>query len=528
MRKRSILLAVLLAVFLLLLLGLRAARPAIAAFVRHRTEDILEEHFESRVEFADFQVSFTPGLRVTVTQLVLRYHRRTDIPPLIQIAELTMTARLLSFLRPRPHIAAVHLAGLQITLPPREPGNPPILGATDADLKSKYPVVIDLLQTNDAKVTLLREQPRKPPLEFPLDHLELTGLSFEHPARFTATLTNAVPKGEIDVSGQFGPWNGETPRSTFIQAEYRFGHADLATIKGLQGTLSSTGSFAGPLDYLAVKGSTETPDFTLRSVGNPIALHTDFVATVDATNGNTYLHKVAARFLRSTLVAAGEVVDLNREIQGRTIDLDANSENARVEDLIRLAVKTEEPVLTGLTRLKVKIHIPEEDVDLNERLEVTSEFRVDNGQFTNPASQEKVDLLSRKGQGQPKNNEIAHVSSQLAGAMHLEKGVIHFSGLRFMVPGARVDLHGTYTVAGGGLDFHGTLFLDAKLSQATTGAKALLLKALEPFFAGKNGGSKLPIKIAGTSEHPQFGLDRGGNDGAVSPVSQSKTHAVDK
>jgi hypothetical protein len=519
MQRRYIIIALLLSIFFLLLLGLWAMRPALASFVRHRTEGILQEHFASSVQFADFQVSFTAGLHVTVSQLVLRYHGRQDIPPLIQIAQLSIALRPLNIVRPRPHIATVRLAGLQITLPPRELATPPMLRA--GDLRDKSPIVIDFLQTDNAKITLLRGQSAKAPLEFLLHHLELTNINFENPAKFTATLTNAVPKGEIEVGGVFGPWNGETPRNTFVQAQYHLRNANLATINGLQGTLSSVGTFSGPLDYLAVKGSTETPDFTLGSVGNPIALHTDFVAVVDGTNGNTYLQSVVARFLRSSLVVTGEVVDLNRDVPSRTVNLDTYSENARVEDLIRLAVKTEEPVLIGLTRLQAKIRIPEEDVDLSQRLEVSSEFRVDDGTFTKPAIQERIDSLSRKGQGQPKNDEIAQVQCELTGAMHLEKGVIHFSGLRFSVPGAKVNLRGSYTLVGGKVDFHGNLFLDAKLSQTTTGPKALLLKALDPFFADRSGGSRLPIKIVGTSAHPQFGLDRGHNDRVASHATQT-------
>jgi hypothetical protein len=62
----------------------------------------------------------------------------------------------------------------------------------------------------------------------------------------------------------------------------------------------------------------------------------------------------------------------------------------------------------------------------------------------------------------------------------------------------------------GNLDFHGHLLLQAKLSQTMTGAKSVLLKAADPFFKGKNGGSSVPIKITGTREQPQYGLDLGG------------------
>ena len=50
--------------------------------------------------------------------------------------------------------------------------------------------------------------------------------------------------------------------------------------------------------------------------------------------------------------------------------------------------------------------------------------------------------------------------------------------------------------------------MQAKLSQTVTGAKSFFLKAVDPFFKGKNGeGTSLPIKIAGTKDHPSFALD---------------------
>jgi len=33
------------------------------------------------------------------------------------------------------------------------------------------------------------------------------------------------------------------------------------------------------------------------------------------------------------------------------------------------------------------------------------------------------------------------------------------------------------------------------------------LKALDPFFKGKNAGTVVPIKITGTKDQPSFGLD---------------------
>jgi len=50
--------------------------------------------------------------------------------------------------------------------------------------------------------------------------------------------------------------------------------------------------------------------------------------------------------------------------------------------------------------------------------------------------------------------------------------VIRFSELAFSVPGAVIDLAGTYELAGESVDFKGHLRTQARLSQMTTGTKS--------------------------------------------------------
>lgn len=489
----------------LFILG-RLMRPRLSALLGERVQESLGERFESRVQFSDFRLSLFPRPSATVTEVVLLHHGRTDVPPLIQATELSLAMHWRGFTGPRVRISQVTVKGLRITLPPRAPGSRPRENAKVADSQSKYPIFIEKLRADDSQIILLRAQPEKRPLIYLMHRLEVKNLGFDRPAEFESTLTNAVPRGEIYAKGSFGPWQSDAPRDTPVEATYRFEHADLGTIKGLQGILSSTGTFAGPLDYLDVKGSTVTPDFTLRRVANPIDLRTEFSATVDGTNGNTYLHSVRAHFLHSTLSTQGEVIDRDSSVRGRTILLDVESSEARAEDLIWLAVKTDRPVVRGPVKLQAKIRIPEEDKDLSDRLEVSSHFVLSDGQFTNPTIQEKVDLLSRKGQGEPKNPEIAHVPSELVATMHCQNAKIQFSSLEFLVPGAHLNLQGSYTLGDGALAFDGSLFLDAKLSRTTTGAKSFFLKAADPFFRGKNGGARIPVKVEGTKDHPTFGL----------------------
>lgn len=489
-----------------LLAALYAFTPAIKTAMRKRTEAYLRARFQSDIEFSHFDVYLFPHVHVTIDGLTLRLQGRTDVPPLIQIEHVKFTASISGMLRKRFTIRDVRLDGLQIHMPPKGSGERPKILGTETDLAEKYPVLIGEIDANDALISILRGDPGKPPREFPIHELLIKDFSFDRPASFHAVLTNPVPKGLIDCAGQFGPWNAEDPRNTPVAARFTFSDADMGTIKGLAGTLHSTGKFSGPLDYLNVQGSTDTPDFALRMSAHPVNLHTDYTAIVDGTNGDVILKPVVAHFRHTTLVVNGEVVDLTPE-KGRTIVLDAISREAAIEDLLYLTVKNDPPIMTGPAALKAKIDIREGDADILQRMTIDGQFSVADARFTSSGVQEKVDTLSRKAQGHPKDQDIDDVVSNLNSTFRVDQGVARFSRLSFGVPGANVLLTGTYGLDSGELDFHGNLAMQAKLSQTTTGAKSFFLKAVDPFFKGKNGGSDLPIKITGTKDHPSFGLD---------------------
>jgi hypothetical protein len=95
----------------------------------------------------------------------------------------------------------------------------------------------------------------------------------------------------------------------------------------------------------------------------------------------------------------------------------------------------------------------------------------------------------------------------LRGEFTMKKGVVEFSKLTFGVEGASLAMAGTYNMNSGQLDFRGKLRLDAKLSKTATGMKSFFLKAVDPFFKGKDDGTVLPIKITGTKDQPKYGLD---------------------
>ena len=76
-------------------------------------------------------------------------------------------------------------------------------------------------------------------------------------------------------------------------------------------------------------------------------------------------------------------------------------------------------------------------------------------------------------------------------------------------PVAAIRLSGTYGLVSQQIDFTGTVFTDAKISEMTTGFKSLLLKPVDLLFNKKDGGSAIPVTIGGTRGAPSFGLDKG-------------------
>jgi hypothetical protein len=333
------------------------------------------------------------------------------------------------------------------------------------------------------------------------------GLGLGRAASFTTALTNATPPGEIHTVGHFGPWNRDDPSSTPVDAKYRFSQADLGVFKGISGILASTGQFVGPLNELAVKGETSTPDFTVDVGGHPVLLKTTFEATVDGSNGDTLLHPVIAEFLHSKLVCNGAIVK-GKSTHGKEIALYVSANHARLEDLMALGVKGKPP-MTGAVDLKTRFDLPTGPGEIADRLFLDGTFGIERGNFTELSIQEKLRSLSRRGQGKPNDQEAGSAVSALKGRFVLKDGVITFHDLKFGVTGADVELDGTYALRTGELNFHGHLRLDAKLSQVTSGIKSLLLKPVDPFFR-KNGKTELPIKITGTRDHPAFGLNFGG------------------
>ncbi len=134
--------------------------------------------------------------------------------------------------------------------------------------------------------------------------------------------------------------------------------------------------------------------------------------------------------------------------------------------------------------------------DVANRVRLGGTFQVPEGHFNNEKVQNRIDSLSLRSQGKLKLAQAhgeENVASNLQGTFALRQGVLTFPFLHFQIPGTHADMSGQYSLDGDIFDFHGTVRLDAKLSQMTTGWKSILgLKPVDPFFrkhGAENGSS---------------------------------------
>ncbi len=210
-------------------------------------------------------------------------------------------------LRPTTRVVSVKVRGVEVRIPPKEERGE----AEPKDPKNKKQpeigLAVDTIECTDAKVVIETSDPTKQPLEFDISRVVLKDVGLTKPFNYEATLRNPKPAGDIHSTGHFGPWQKDEPRDTPLDGSYEFTHADLSTIHGIAGMLSSTGSFGGTLGEIAVEGSAEVPAFRLDISDHALPLRAEFKAVVDGTSGDTHLDEVRARVGRSELTASGAV-----------------------------------------------------------------------------------------------------------------------------------------------------------------------------------------------------------------------------
>jgi len=508
--------------------------------VREQAIQYLRKRFDSDVELGALHVHVPSALpfrlifglgrgtlaKVEGTDLSLRLHGRRDVPPLLSLKHFTFELDLGTIMDSPKTVNRVTLDNLEIHIPPK--GQRPDFGSKDIaqetqDAKAASEgVVINEVLLRNARLVILPRESSKVPLRFDIHDLRLDSAGKDVAMKYTAVLTNPKPPGEIHSSGVFGPWAAGEPGDTPLQGQYKFDNADLGIFRGIAGILHSTGNFEGTLSSITARGEATVPDFRLKSAGNPVPLSTRFEVLVDGTNGNTELKPIVATLGSTHFTTTGFVVKHDGDDR-KTISLKASMPAGNLRDVMTLAMKGP-PLMEGSIRLNTTIVIPPLSSKVREKLLLDGKFEVSNGKFLQSKIQEKIDALSHRGRGRTADDNVDEAFHRMSGDFKMAGESITFRSLAFAIPGAAVNIGGSFDAGSSQLDFHGALMLDAKLSQTQSGWKRWLLKPVDPFFSRRGAGTFLHIKIVGTSKDPQFGLDPHG----TSPAEEAEKLAEEK
>jgi hypothetical protein len=529
---------------------LRRAEPILRASLI----DTLHQRFHSRVELDNLHVSVLDGFWVEGTGLRIWLPQEPDAKGQVSLYAQTHTEPWISVgkmhfhaswrIRPGEPIVVqvIHVEAVKVVLPPKE-DRPPLslsekkpadsnataaqtqqaIGGSASSGMFKLPhIVVQRIECNDAELGIERKQEPgkiKLPLEFELKKITLIPDGKGGPIAFTVDMVNAKPVGIIHTTGHFGPWVTGDTGAMPVEGSYTFDHADLGTIKGIEGILSSTGQYSGTLRHIEVNGQTQTPDFRLERVrkGTGVPLTTRFHAFVDATNGNTYLDRVEATLGHTHFVAKGQVVRADDAVpappsgtKGHDVALDVTMDQGRIEDILQIAADADKPFLTGNLTLQTKFHLPPGKESVLEKLVLDGQFHLSQTRFSSESMQGKIRQLSLRGQGKPdelKTTDPTSILSEMQGHFSLGSGTLQLPDLDYRVPGAELVAHGKYGLQAGTLDFVGDARLDASLSQVVGGWKGFLLKPVDGYLRKNGAGTDVPIHVQGTRKEPKFGVD---------------------
>ena len=523
------------AVVLVVLVALAVAGEYVARnaepILRRRVIATLEDRFHRPVELDALHISVVKGLEVSGSGLRI-LSLPGELPelaggqanrgaPVLSATGFEFRTSLRQLWTRTMHVDLVRVQGMQVNVPPRQNrgrlfprGEPKEIGRTRTGL------IIDKVECRDVTLSIETDKPGKLPLEFDIGNVTLHDVGEKKPFAFEAWLLNPKPIGNIHSWGHFGPWQSDQPRDTPVDGAYSFTNADLDPLKGISGTLSSTGNYGGTLGEINVDGTTDTPNFSLDVSQHPVHLRTVFNATVDGTTGDTKLNSVRATLLHTVLQVSGMVIragDARGQAKGGVqsepghfIDISVASDQARVEDLLTLGAKTSPALMRGALTLRAHLAIPPGKVSVSKKMRVQGKFTIRDATLTNPKWQDTVDKLSARASGHPREAnaaDAAPVSSEVEGTFALADALLKIGDLQYQIPGAQLNMAGQYSLDGNVFDFDGTVRTKATASEMLTGWKSIVAIPFDPLFKKNGAGLQVPIKISGTKSDPKIGLD---------------------
>jgi hypothetical protein len=403
-------------------------------------------------------------------------------------------------------LTAIDLTGLRVWISPRRPGASEPFGLSGGTVRPKLRV--DEIRLDQALLDLPRDAPGRAPLEFAFHSVLVQDLGLNGRMQFSLAAHNPVPSGEVHIRGEAGPIGVSTLREMPMEGQFTFENANLTAPRSISGLLNASGNCRGTMGHLECAGTADVPQFQVFGSAHAVHIASRYQATVDAVTGNARLNEVVAHFNSTTLSAVGTVSG-DPDPRGKTLTLDLSVRDGRLEDLLTLFTSAPQAGMRAAIGIQGRFIIPPGPPDFLSKLRVDGKLVLSQARFTNPASQTPLDRLSASAEGVPKaeqrhdprlaaGNVQAHVTAR--------NGVANLREVAFAFPGIQGRLAGTFSLHEKQVHLDGAFETQGKLSDTSSGLKALLLKAIGPLWPKTDSMKSIPFAISGRGSSASFHL----------------------
>jgi hypothetical protein len=469
---------------------------------------LLQEVFASQVKIGHYHRIYFPNPGFMATEITLRRDSAPDLPSLGSVSSVTVRGTWLDLLMFRKRVSLVSITGLHIVIPPLgsranhedfPPGSSASFGGPTA--------VIELLHIHDSVLDILRTDGSR--YSFPIRMLTIHNLQKGQELGYSVDMQNAKPTGHIFSTGKFGPLNADNLGATPLSGDFTFSSVNLSDIGKISGTLASVGHFEGYLAALELDATTNTPDFAVGS-GKATPFTASVHCTVDGLNGDVILRGVDAKIGKTPIHVQGGIVG-----SPKVANVDITVISGRVQDILRPFLQNEVPV-AGMVELHshARLGPSGNESTFLQRLRVDGDFDVPAERLTDRATEHTLSAFSQRARGgnpsesDPGSATLASadsasssstdVLSSLNGHATIRDGVVFTRRIMFRIPGAAVDLNGSFNFRDSTVRLLGNLHMDSDVSHTTTGLKSVLMKLLIPFFKKDKAGAVIPIAVTGS------------------------------
>jgi hypothetical protein len=466
-------------------------------------EPLLQKVFASQIKIDHYHRTYFPRPGFVATGLTLRRYSAPDLPPIGSADSLVVQGSWADLLLLRSRVRLVAVEGLHVVIPPvgsraNHEDFPP---GSSADFSGPS-TVVEQLNIHNATLDIMRVNGSR--YSFPIRQLVIHNLRSGQPISYSVDMQNAWPSGHIVAKGNFGPLLPSNLGATPVSGDFTFTSVKLEDIHGLSGGLSSAGRFSGALTAIEANISSETPDFAVGK-GRRTQLATSTHVTINGLNANIILHSVDVHTGASAVHAEGDIVG-----SPKVTNLEIRVANGRARDILRPFFKSEVPI-TGAVWLHSHARLTPggDGLTFLKRLQMDGVFDIPSERLTNRDTEQKLSDFSQRAQGAKPTErqsapgdrvlaETAEVFSSLKGRATVRDGIVSTQRLNFQVPGANVDVNGTFSLHDGSVHMLGDVSMQSDVSHAATGVKSMLLKPLIPFFKKHHAGAKISIAITGS------------------------------